>query len=149
MKDKTIDIKIILSDFTDSPFFDFVEYGIEFKEVANDFLNFLLISKLVDTEEINIGVFKESLKDKTYKEGASITYDEYFPDDKQLILRYSDKSGFELLLSYYSYSKEKRMAHTYNLDMKGIERLPKGLVEIMKSVKEKMQDCTISSNVIK
>ncbi len=132
-----MDIKTILSDFANSPFFDFVEYDIEFDKVANYFLNFLLLSKLEETNEINIGVFIEFLKDKTYKEGACISYDEYFPDDKELALRYSDKSGFELLLSYYSDSREERMSHICNLGNEEIERLPKGLVEVLKSVKKK------------
>jgi hypothetical protein len=144
-----MNIKTILSHFANSSFFDFVEYDIEFDEVANYFLSFLLLSKLEDAKEINIGVFIEFLKNKTYKEGASIVFDEYFTDEKELALRYSDKSGFELFLSYYSVSKEKGMSHIYNLGKEEIERLPKGLVEVMKSVKEKMQGCTISSNVLK
>jgi hypothetical protein len=143
-----MDTKTILSDFANSPFFDFTEYDIEFDKVANDFLIFLLFTNLLDNKDIYIGVFEEFLKNKIYKEGACIVYDEYFPNDKELTLRYSDKSGFELLLSYYSGFKEKRMSHTYNLSKEEIERLPEGLVELMKSVKEKMQGFKVSSNTL-
>lgn len=144
-----MDIKIILNEFARSPFFDFAEYETEFDNQAHHFLNFLLLSKLDGTQEINIGTFTELQNYKIAKKGAHFAYDDYFPDDKELTLRYSDESGFEMLLCYYSDSMEKRISHIYNLSSDEIERLPKGLVDVMKSVKETMKELKISPNALR
>lgn len=135
----------IFEEFSDSPFFDFESYCIDYNDVALDFLKFLILSTLVGTDQIEIGTFYEV--SKNIKVGAQISYDIYNPD-KSLDLNLSGNSVFEIVLSYYDddFGNGDYRKYSYVLNKEELKILPEGLVNLMKQVQSEDKPKTFHVN---
>ncbi|MEQ1732166.1 MAG: hypothetical protein ABL940_00745 [Bacteroidia bacterium] len=141
----------IFEEFSSSPFFDFESYRVDFNDVAIDFLNFLIISTLVDTDNIEVGPFYDG-EDNEGKEkvGSIIAYDIY-NSDKMLNLKLNSDFIFEIVLRYYddNFENGNWRVYSYKLKEEELKNLPGGLVNVMKEVQRENKPKTVHANTLK
>jgi|JI6StandDraft_1071083.scaffolds.fasta_scaffold73295_2 hypothetical protein len=134
-------LRQLFNDLTDKTFVDFKYYKLEFNDIALDLLKFLLLSTMINNNQVSIGLI--------YDKGIKCSYLtlDRFNMETMLHLKLYANSIFKIELTYWI-SGEVCKGYKYKLKKNNLEFIPEGLINIMKDVFQNEKPVTVNSNSI-